>query len=267
MPNYKVNVFFKLDIQGWSETFYVEAADHATARSRFDDCLRKRMALIAEPTEPVAIRVSDDAFPRDSILEPIRIADYPRYDKTFLADEPWAALVVRLEATPLYWRHLMMRGIPDRLAGKEGDIDLPPAWRTKLNAFLTQLVTDQIRLKVLDRSGSNPTKAVFLATLDAGFSKITSLVPHGLALGDRVAFYSRPRVSPHQTRVRAVADANTFTVDAVYDSAGLINNRATFRKVSYMYVAITGGQRRYVGHRDTGRPFGQLRGARRRTPV
>ena len=109
--NYVVNLFFEQGKAGWSETWYTRQNNIAAAYTDATNLAKARAQLLGQTTQLVEARVSDVTVFRDS---EVSIQQLPAgfFTPKTISDNPFSALLLRLEAGAQYRRQLYLRGLP-----------------------------------------------------------------------------------------------------------------------------------------------------------
>ena len=116
---FKIVVFYSSERQGWSETYYMTAANSSAVYSVMSPgFINARMLLASAPTTMLAFRISDTANYRSSQLFPVGggtgyMPPPNQYESE--SDQPFNACLMRLYSVgpPNVQRPLYLRGNPD----------------------------------------------------------------------------------------------------------------------------------------------------------
>lgn len=113
MPNFQGTLFFQ-DLPssyGWTENYYLEAADVSAARTELQEVVPLRAAVLTDLHKMVAARVSDVSVLNDSLL----ITGFPVVGDVMATIqtqcEPWTALLTRNESSSLYRGRTFFHGL------------------------------------------------------------------------------------------------------------------------------------------------------------
>jgi len=157
MPQYKIDYIFALGKQGWDESWYLIAG---TAKAALEAAtgakLTTRLGLTGSECEVEAVRVSNIAIWGDSLQK--GYAPKVAAGKAKLtADIPGVSMLLRVEATDLYRRPWLVRGVPDEwigvdpASGRPGFAD-PAGVNNAVQAFAkAATTTPEFQLKVLKK--------------------------------------------------------------------------------------------------------------------
>src|SRR6266536_27383 len=136
----KVDYFFEdIGNSGWTETFYFTDTDITVARDRAETkYVTQRLSLLTGSYSLRELRVSDVAILRDSLVKSYTFAqglgNYPAVAGA-RDEQPWDALLVRIEAGALNRRSLLMRGLPGGLVDPVGVYTPSALWSRRFAAF------------------------------------------------------------------------------------------------------------------------------------
>lgn len=245
---------------GWSESYYMTSSNsYESVAGTFLTVMRARLQLSTSDIYMPYLRVSDVAIFRD------------RYTTAFTpnsaggnkaltgsSDPAYSALMVNLISNPLQQGRLFMRGVPDSMSIAGNWVPTGP-WVFGFNNWTTELQLAGLQLRNVTRP--LPTQFV-CAGIDAT-GLVTTLLPHGFVLGNKVQFYRLP-ISPRAPGPWTVINpitANTFTV-AFWGTRGAVSGPFKVAMPVIGYFGI--GSTEIVGLREhrTGRPFFTPRGRR-----
>jgi hypothetical protein len=276
MPSvhWKVNFFFKGLGQGWSETWYFDSSILQEVRANSVAFARKRSDCMAADYNLFAIRLTNEDADRDSLLFSVDMTG--TLDPTLEPDYPGTALLVRLGVQNTYWRALYFRGIPDSLinANRNSNPTFVPPFLQAFNKWVQFLLGATLqpgswRMKVIDKTASPKIDLLDITDLGADRLSLTTVTPHGLAVGDTAIVYNvRGLPIPlGRKQVVVVTNANTFQIRGSLPAGFAYAGTGKVRKFAALYPVITRADFANATHRNTGRPFGQQRGSRRRKLV
>lgn len=267
MSIYKVNFFFSRGKQGWSETYYTTDVPEATAKSKAQTLLQKRVSLLGNDVSIEEARLSDDSVQRDAVLIPTGgLPVFGPYESV----PGFVCWCVRLFSGSKYWRHSYLRSYPQITDNPQTDAEkaLTKQWGQALAQFLNYLTGGSFTMKILERPPTNPNIGIstFSPNTTTGKTLVTTVSAHGLVEGNTVAIYNLRGYKPLPGR-RLVRTATSTTFEIDYVPVGvypLYNGKAFARKVTASYPVLNDWNELGLRHRDVGRPFGVQAGARRR---
>lgn len=268
MPQYKLNLFFSGAGQGWSETYYMNAATSDAAFTSFISVLRPRMAVLESSFDLVAVRISDDAIFKDSSLFNVNASQFPKYVSDTIEPCPsWVAALIHLQSGGIFWRSLYLRGMHQDALETNTNVMGRQNFYRLLTIFVQSLQNSGIEIKALGKPPAVPQLQVLSAIWNAPVTTITTNGAHGYNQGDRVQFYYMRGLKPRigKQSVISVGAFNQFTVLYQVPVGYQPGPSAAVRRLSYGYEPVDFASFERIVHRITGRPFGQERGARRAT--
>lgn len=264
MGQYRVNILMEhLSWSGgWTETYFLTAADGNEAINRTKDLCERRAYLLGKGVEVVGYRISDLADFRAALtVSGLHLTGSEQWG---WADRPWDSLLVKFYSTQKYSRSLFLRGIPDLANNPANNQEaaIGESWREAVKSYASGIVRDGwwlIQANTKD-IGTHAAKEINYITPTTGEIAITAMQPHGLASGTIVTVYARGwRPTIGRRKVLDTPSLNTFTIKGTFEHCGQ-QGKSSYRKIDVGYFPITGWTVARMNHRDTGRPFGQLRG-------
>jgi len=275
--------FFTSGAYGWSDTVWSTAEDPVAAMHAFITLAGLRFALLGTEVESPYLRTSDDLILRDAAvvntafdtafggvdkLNPFR-GDFPKLPRTraleSAADQPYSAILLRMQSGTLSHRMSYLRGAPDRLIVNPPGPASDPRWDTAFNNYRAELTSGRWYYLRLDRNpGSNPVKPV-QNVVGADPNTILTVPAHGFVSGDSV--FANKFVGTNLPRgnytVLKITD-DTLKLKE-YTPAIFTYLRGGFlQKNTKNLGVITSVIIRGETHRDTGLPFDRPRGRRKR---
>jgi hypothetical protein len=267
MPVYKTTLLFQDNNvpSGWAEVYYQNASGDDQAAAVTDDLANRRAVLLSGNTELTGWRCGQV----DLIRQTLSVNGLHRRgpDDTGLADHPWDSLLCRFNSGAKYSRPLFLRGIPDLVFNPPdaASVTAREAWYSRLNDYLNSFVTGArwlIRAEDKEQPDNVPRRIINTAVA-AGLSvTFTTDVDHLFSVGDTVVVYSRQWAPPMGRRVvQAVGGPDTFTVPYTGVRKSTTGSQSA-RHILIVYKVIDRWNIERANHRDTGRPFGLLRGRR-----
>lgn len=272
MPAFKIDFLFRHALGGWSETYYTEETTIGSASINAFILAPLRGKLLGVGADLVAYRTSDVGISGDS--EVTNNPTYTRLLPNAKSDTPWQTALVRLNATPIYRRHLALRGIPDLVyepVTAQERTDSANWFQSLKNDFIARLSNDVAHWKerVHLRSSDNLPRKILQIAPGAGRFVLTLNTPfEGLVVGDFLRIL-KIREYPNLAGsfpVLAFSSVAPWTVDIAFNDPTTLTYRhkAEARIDIIGYKQITGGDFvRFSSHR-VGRFFGQSVGRRKR---
>lgn len=263
MATIKLTQFFSAGKLGWTETWYKTAENPDAVLAAAAELASARIKLLASEANGPRLdywRLSDDDIFGDALF---RIGPgLNTYDKVEnLADVQWTGWLVRIESGSRYRRMFIVRGCPDtdfRLNPNGTEI---PAFRKVFQKYFDVLQGGGWSLRVWSKEGGNPEVPVTAVGLVPPNIVVTA---PGLvtAIGDLVQLRGFGRATHMNGTKRAIianATGVTFTQGAELLDF-VLDGRQRARKRVRFVANLTAFEVLRYAHRDTGRPFGLLRG-------
>jgi len=248
---------------GWSETFYYngsfEAALSAFQQGANSFCAT-RAALL-----PTGCGIIGQRYQQTSPVGPsaTRSQLFPGRTAT-PADVPQMALLCSVPGVGVpNVRPMTLRGIPDEYV-VEGEFSPSRPYSDALKKFFNSGLTN------LYFKGKDKTQPkIDIATVTAG-QVVTTVLPHGLAVGDSVLIAKNKVTASGNTQkaiglVVSVTSATIFTTESLNLFAGT-GGYAQKQIVIYVQVDPPNVQFSRIVVRKVGRPFVQYRGRRGKLP-
>lgn len=154
MATYRITMFFQdnVNVTGWTENWWVNAANGPAALTAFSGVYTSRVALLMDTCQMTTARASNVDHPRDSdylnvgipVLGTIAHATYP-------AAGPWDALLVRRDvSTNDLIGHIFMHGVPAGIfTGRIWQVTVAPGitFAANLTNYQTSLVSASALLR------------------------------------------------------------------------------------------------------------------------
>jgi hypothetical protein len=275
MASVRCTIGFNQGRQGWRESLYLTGVSLADALSKTARLALERAGLLGGGVQMVHLLVSDEACPRNTLAASggkARIANP--------AAHPWSAVLLRLEAGPLYAYHrpYFMRGLPSSFFTDPKHEMLTPLAQTRLRDFVALVARLGFCLKVTDRATTclpiidvGPLAPPGAAINPSDFVIIQTAGPHGLTPFAADGKPTRVTVSgvewfPPQRPGRkvngnhpvlAVNDTQVMLGDTSAPATGLYVGGGVLQQRKTLYVPITGGKVLRVVKKKTGKalPF------------
>jgi hypothetical protein len=252
---------------GWSETYYQNADGAPAAITGALALFGPRTTLLAKPSTLTFIRVSSLVNPKIHAIRKAPTFNYFGYISS--SDIPGGtASIVCAAAAGSPQRRISVRGIPDNLFDISDPAN-PDAvnWAkncTKLKGFFDSLVSQSWQILAVNRATPVLTVQDILPTATDDATTITTNLVHGFGVGDlvnikKVKNFGRPIGI---VRVVSVLGANSFQVAINAWQSFVYVPGATVQAYALAPATIAQVDFREIWTRDTGRPFGEHRGAR-----
>ncbi len=268
MAYYKCTFFFNHPRAGWSETYYTNQTS-LNAASNFAGSLGvKRTQLLCPPATWEAVRVANDANPRETLTAAFVST---RYTSVEMSDTPWQAALIRLVSQFAgVKRQLYMRGIPDEIWDTQSPNNATRLdWESLLkNTFFPQVVNNNWFIKTRTRpSALNKVPiATWLPTPNEHESTITFNPATAIIAGDKLQIYNVkgfPAAPGIVNVTSSVPLGGSARIQLHTPNDFTYIGQAYFVKYDPQYLLIDFAQLGPIVHRDVGRPFGLQRGRRR----
>jgi hypothetical protein len=279
--------------QGWSETHYLVSTQSLTAALPLAVTMAEaRSMMLGDGILVKYIRVSDANVKGDSQVTPglPPASKNPIYYNkalstgdvvegsgrtlTGISDVPYTALNIRMEMSTTSRKTLYLRGLPDNL-DTDGQLLTDATWLKAFNAWTKIMMSGTWGARVLNTDPvANPAKPITGITNVVGPpASITITCPnHGYTVGQSirisgVKYLPAPAAASTPIngiwQVGSVPDANTFTLSGFSGSVQYFFGGSA-RARTYNVLAYTNVQQITLCSRRAGRPFGSLRGRRKR---
>lgn len=277
----KATFFFK-DIEwgaGWTASLYKNSSNLPDLLTSAKSLANVWKNILGDGVHINYIRVSEDGMNGDSLID---TKVYKREAKEIGddienlhddADCPWTSILLRCEANAQYRKNLFLRGVPDRIMGREmgsvtrGEVD--PDFQKAFQKWKAKVTGDGWGFKHYKRPPDQATVAV--QNVIGGTPIRVVSAGHGLVVGDRFLLtgakylpqshggkagpsgeYTVSAVNGNELELR-----NTSWQDFTYDRGGLLLKRVA--QVSPITnIIIIRETTRHVG-----RFFGQRTGRRK----
>lgn len=262
MPTYKGDVQFKAGSFGWSETWYLNAANGSAALTALGGYVSRRREFLSKESTIERYKVSDLAILGDSFANDTPVDPFPS-NATADTDYPAVGWLCSFRTTDGRRRSLVLRGIKDVFSGMGEASTNRPAVQKIFDRLMTGILNNGLGMLVLDRSGANPQKPVTNMTSAAG-RWIVACVGHGFALQQNVII-RRIRPAQGYTGKYTVVAKTDDTFDVYKPVTPTRAQAANFAKAYAVknlltFSAIDSGNLQKVITRRTGRPIGQRPG-------
>lgn len=275
---FKVVLLFSQRIAGWSETFYVDAANPTIAFNRGRDLANIRSQMLGEGANLDYIRISQEGVKRLSTLTavgPGTSYPMPRTVYASNADRIGAAALARVyDQVDQLSRPLTLRGGPDNLFDTLNPSNPDAlAWTSYFDNDLRTLLTNgNWAIKSRFFPATPPTKAKIVSwsnIVDTLNSKALLDVAIAWQPGDVAIIGKGSTLKPSPGATRVIGyDSTTLFLTLKFS---LPNNFVLTPPITiYKYSPVYGGIN-YINYdratiRKTGRPFGGSRGRRPSIP-
>lgn len=269
MSVFKVTGFYSLGVYGWTETFYMDKADAATAYTSYAQNSVFRSPMKADGVRWIGVRVSEEGGVRRGL-----VYHFPGNPggQTNRPDLAKVAALVQFQGDDGAKRNMWLRGLRDSstIFGYDGG-SLPSAQLSQqFTDWKNDIVAEGWLIKRLLSIDSNPWNLVTLAEesgVQSNYTQLTCQDALGFTEGDRVYFSGVNRcLFPQLTGQFTVLSVtgNTFIIQAKWwnKASSLQPLEMRCRAADYEYLGITNGNIARFTARDTGRPIGLSRGRR-----
>lgn len=285
----KVQLFFVLGTDGWSETYYNSSTDpqallaHLQTDARFasnpPDIISARLGMLIESAYLAGIRVSLDSGSRQTFsVEYAANSITGTYPGS--AAELWSSLLVRFQTTGLaiHRKNLFLGGIPETIIKPDHGFD---SSNSKFNGYFTQfqIAIKNLGWQVKSRPGTvGPTTlpiTAFVPSSDGRSATIAPVVPTATV---GVPFFLLIRGMKYPRGWNGTHTALVYQITAVPLVLGMKvgpdkkagvslppwdqNSAGTLTPFVPIYTNISLISAIKIVERKRGRPFDQLRGRR-----
>lgn len=264
MPDFRVTLFFNESLAGWSETYYWTGSDLVAANAAANALALMRSKTLADPDEIqlIAQRVQDVATPSSMNLK--RWPGTPGKPALLSAvDMPWTGMLATATSVNGRRRQMIFRGVPDTTTIAPFNIPSTVAgWRDAFDELVKFLTLGTWKMQVLNKT-ANPLVDIENMAATAEAQLEVTKTAHGLATGDVISFYHvKTAYACVRGRHKIIRlSANAFTIPTYnIGRVGFISGQ--YRKVGYLYEALSSIVLGRKAARKPGRPFGLLRGRR-----
>lgn len=271
MPFYQLSFIFNAERQGWSETWYTEAATRGLAMQKARLVADKRLCLVGAGVKMDAVRVSNVAEFKDALID-YGVGNTPCKDTSILnRDLPSMAWLARCSAGGGPARSIWLRGIPDEWVKFKLEVgfipEIPPLLVQSFTQWAETCVQNGFLLNALDKV-THQEKEISNLAVTLGEGKCTVTSPnHGIpnlkkvrirnckgtnasnANGEWITF----NVTQDTFEIRS---PTAFAAAIAYIGGGLV------RRQEKQFVAATEFQLVRPAQKDTGRAFFVPRGRR-----
>jgi len=265
MATYKVTCIFDAPATGWSENYYLNAADSERAvASLAGTWLERRMDLVATSElytiRCISIRSQNVANPLDSYIQaqnadgtfPTQPNDDP--------EMPWSGILARATTAEGPKRSVKLLGINDSVCnGSWRTAPSNAGWVKAFNDFKAVCIRRGLAVQSINES-ANPLVTITSIVPGAGHVVVTTAAAHGLAEDNIMAFHRVQAGYKFKGRHRAYdVTATTFKVGP-YNVGSASFVKGKMRKITYEYPVWDDLVILRKTKRPTGRPFFLLRG-------
>lgn len=179
------------------------------------------------------------------------------------ADFPTNAILFRLNSTQPYFNNQWLRGIWDNVVSKGGHYIPTAGWTSLFNSFMSQLTVTTNGWVTRNLNQTNLKQLITAVTL-AG---VVTVPTHGYITGQQIRI-SRTGGIVGLNKIWKIVKIDNDTFSLVAPPAGGFSGAytkpGTAQLQAYLYQSILGSQNVRASKHNTGRPFGQLTGRRRR---
>lgn len=277
MGMYKIVVFYRLHAQGWTETFYREAASAVQASQLNWNFEGRAIALRAVGTEYMGHRASAVSGPREVFLSlppaPLIAGIVQHGDGA--PDITAVSGLIRLHSQSGASRHLWLRGLPDANTIREstGGASVPTAaYKQMIQQYIQAMTQNDLRIRQLSTNVANTASIVSMVNVNppqSGYLELrTAGAPPAWSQGDTVVVRG-PSTEDYPWlkgtfKIQSMT-AQGFIIRVGADADSITASRSVIlaaRRHAYEYPEIDSGQFVRWGTHDTGRPIGVPRGRR-----
>lgn len=270
MPlNMRATLIFNDAKAGWSETWYKANVPSLTDGLKDAQKLAKaRGALVGLQASIEAVRVSDEAENRDSLLDfnPDHVS---KEAESKSSDTPWNCFLARVSAGSRYRRSVYLRGIPDdwiqRSLVEDTQFTMVEAFVKAWTAFGKHLVDNNWCIRALSREADTPEVKITDIRRAAGDVNIwTEVVAPGLNVtaGDHITVRGAKGTLLKGAYPVFSSNANVVTIKRPMDEKDNYVGGGMARKRVYALFPVTDYELIRPAKRDTGRAFFVPRGRR-----
>jgi|SRR5215813_170346 len=147
------------DSEGWSESFYMTAADITAARSAMDTVIANRLDLAFTTFRLVYARVSDVAIKGDSLVSALNYPLFGTYAPTgpgIVALEANCALDCQLFATSAIKNRTFLRGLSSDVINGRAYM-APSGWDANFTVWATSMISHTVVARHRISVGPPPT--------------------------------------------------------------------------------------------------------------
>lgn len=265
----RLTMFFEQGKYGWTETFYLPNSTLSDALTKGFILRERRRNLLGANATIKALRVSDDAFFRDSLLQTVP-SDLGNGLLTWGNSDPaFTALLWRLEGGERHRRQLYMRGVPDEVIQIPDPPVFRPAYQKVLDAYILEIKTGAWAFKIIQVPPTVPAIAV-ANFVNSDPPVVTTGVNHGYATGDNVlirgvvGFETGAGRNANGRWYVNVLTVQSFEIKGRPIPVGSYLSGGTCVKRVYGLVDISNAEVVRIAKRSTGRPFDSPVGRRRK---
>lgn len=263
---YRVTYFFEAGKVGWSENYYLNAAD-ATLAQKAEAALARSRINLCSPVDASGPYLTHARITPLDPAGPSQIFTHYIHSPYFvedIADMPWTGIYANTTDVNGKTLKRLLRGVPDfsTLQPWFSPSDVAQ-WNQQFNVFRVSLLNDGWAHRVKQQIRAND-KVITALSIDAttGYLKVTTAA-HGLANTDTISFRkvkaNKPVTGEHPI---IVVDSSNFLIPGCWPGTITFGGVGWWFKNVWLYPDINAARVGRKGKRDTGRPFGLLRGRR-----
>lgn len=277
MPNYRITYFFKDGKSaGWTENFYAQGDSSEAVHSLFvrDALVNARLGFLAEQYFLGEVRTSNTDAARDSLVTAYSGNSGKGKFKTQQdwaldpAEEPYDALLVRIEAGSTHRRQLYVRGLPTDVVAQNREYVPQPEFAANFKkwADIVKANGTPFRLRSLTFGDDVVPFATTVSATGDSFSVSFGLNPVPTwAKGDIIRVRRAVGVSNlnGMWKVDAVLSPVVYFKPHQRLIRGAIVGNPFLQKATEVFTAVTDVIPERGTSRKTGRPFDVLRGRAR----
>jgi len=279
MPNvYKINHFFRLHAQGWSETYYRESTDAVTAATVANNLITKSLGVRAQGVVFQAVRAARIDGERESFLNKIeRGNDVGIVRQDFGPDVTAVSAELRFISPTGRTRYLWLRGLPDAQTvrnGLDGVSVVGEAYGTKLSQLHVALRAEDYKMRVVSQAASLLRQVTGIISEPGNSPNVLKVMHAGGALGgvygDSVRFIGPilrqfPLLKGKHKIISSAADHVLIALASdITPIAVLAPVTGQIKRYAFELQTLFTYQFSRFGTHDTGRPIDTPRGRRRK---
>lgn len=267
MANYLCQHIFQLDLQQFTESWYLVTSTFDLAMARLEAVAQPRANLTRRPCKLIGLRVSDADVAGDSR---VKTGLWQASSAATFADFPWTGELIRCTAGPSKRRQIILRGVPDveTVLPSNQPLSSKPDWNLNFGIWrAAMLVAPRFSLRSMSTTIDAPTAIITGVAIDAPSGRVQiTAAGHGISTNELIEVNqvkSTPSINGRWRAIRVNAD----TIQLARSNIGRItwDGNGVLRTVTYSYSDITD----YVDLRKSRRlpgmsRFGVIKGRRPR---
>jgi len=250
---------------GWSELYYVDAADDSASYNQGLAIANGRATLLAQPARLTRMRISRELPARGGSLTRLNLLGSSNLGAS---DTPYQCVLVRLYNTPnAKQRPLFVRGIADDVYLDTNNVTFNLFRQQIFNWVTTAVIPSNVYIKYKTITPNNYIDTVAPLTANDR-TLITCNLPHLCSPGDYVTVYKMTGLPRPMGLVRVLsAPTGSSLVVKFWLPAGFVYQTGAYlRKYVADYYKVDTSNVGDVTHRIVGSPSDLSRGRRRSIP-